>query len=379
MKKAKILSSSLALTSSFFLAAFFAIFAPDAQASRDGYYGGIGIGRVAEDFIVEDFYKEFVRGKKKVDLGNYHQLVKNAIDKEGLCLAIGTTGQTCPPTLTLNDLKSNINTITVDNENIDNNDETIFFDTLGDFDSSDQVKANKSKALLKQVFEDPGTNNYVIRIFGGYNFNKFFGFEAGGFATTTLTTKTKDISVNYPTPVAPTTIPPTLSPPAGKYLISTQVDLTSDTTLAGLELLGTLSLPLDPFYAYAKAGVAYVSMMTETRLKITGKVRDVGSSTTTTTSGTAPKDEDIDVFSDKDNSSLRRIRPVLAAGIGFRPSRNVTLDLSYQRYNFSNDKNSSNSNGFLSNKSLGNQPTLSNIFLSIVYEFTEEKCGDLNC
>lgn len=348
MKKTIVQSSSLARIAKITLPSLFTLgmlFTTSASAHKEGYYGGMGTGRVSIDFDVKKFFDEFVDGTK-VDLGQYYSLVNQFADKEGLCVGI-----ICNPGLS--DIKAQIKTITIDNKS-----EPVITDFFDKFDDDNK----EAEEILKRSFDDPGSTNYVLRVFGGYNFKKFFGIELAGFATTTLTTQSKDISVNYNPP----------GTAAGKYLISTQVDLKNDTTLLGVELLGTLTLPLDPFYVYAKAGVAYVNMLSETKLTITGKVRTIGSNTTD-----EPQDEDKEVFSEKKELNNGRVRPVMAAGIAYRASKDVYLDLSYQRYNFSNSKSSS-SNGFL-NQNLGGQPSLNFVLLSIVVGFSETKCGDLNC
>lgn len=340
MKTAMVSSSAWVLITSLSV-----VFAPVASASKTGFYGGLGVGAATIEFNTKDFVDQFVHGGK-VDIGRYKELVYFAVSE--------FNKNNSPSTLVLPDIPDDVISIKI-------GDQSTIFDTNEIKNIIDNQLG--STAFQQTLFSNPDKNNYVMRAFGGYQVNRFFGIELGGFVTSTVTFNSPDIVTCFDTVLCQKNPPP--KSPSPEYL--THFSFTDETTLSGVELLATASLPLDPFFAYVKAGIAYVDMRSESKLKLTGKLNDNKSVLT-----------DID-FTVKDDDHSGRGRPVMAAGIAYRVTNDIVVDLSYQRYNFKSNKNKKSSNSLFKDEDLGNQPTMGQFLLNVSVQFGTDKCGDLNC
>lgn len=327
------------------------LFSPAALAGKQGFYGGLGVGGATIKYTAEDMVIQFVDGAK-IDLVNYPDFVAQLLSTAGFTGPTYTAAQI--PTI-----PKYIDMLTVDGTTYDN--------VTPDYEATEVIEdlLGSQAEQLTLFKKDPDKNSYVMRAFGGYNINRFFGVEFAAFITSTfsfesdsLPIKIDFVSKNDDMSMTPFII----------KSIDTQLSFTNETTLRGLELIGTFSLPLDPFYVYAKAGIAYVTMKSQTKLKISSEI--------TSTVHSSTDKSDITVKDDDDSS---RFRPSLAVGLGYQITKDVLVDLSYQRYNFRNNKNSSSGSGLFHKEDLGNQPIISQFLLSVSVQLGIDKCGDLNC
>lgn len=290
MKRALKLTSLFCFTMSLFLS--------QASAIETGFYGGVDVGIARSDFSQRDFVRLLIDEDVAKDYPLFDATLRG------------------------------------------------FFDGV----DSNIVPDDLAESVLFDLLEDPDNNGYAFRLYVGYIWKKFLGVELAGFINSDVEVRTVNApdgaflsSIGLPQDLGAVglhddSLCKTSASPCFKFNAEAQT--------RGMEILGKVNLPLEPFMVYAKGGVAYTVLDVEGRLQLINLPSPIPS-----------------VVEAKVKNDMYDLRPVYVAGIAYRASSELIVDLAYHHYEKS-----------------GYQPRLDMYLFSITIEFSgTNTCGDVLC
>lgn len=197
------------------------------------------------------------------------------------------------------------------------------------------------------LFKSPDNTGYAIRAHFGYNWKEFVGFEGALFLNSEVTIESDNdevaaflrafnASVACPSSSSGTPDNSCLRFKAKAYV-------------RGFDLLAKIELPAGPFSFYGKAGASYTILEAEGKFSLTNF--ELGSV------------DSYPYLEAKVKNDVYDIRKVIAAGVAFRASNELVVNLAYYHYGAS-----------------GYQPAFDSIMLSMTVEAGGfQQCGDVLC